>query len=50
MKNIYNNYISKTEKLIAEKTKAINKTLQNASNINTAVAKLYDEERVIFYE
>lgn len=50
MKNIYNNYISKTEKLIAEKTKAINKTFKNARNINTAVAKLYDEERVVFNE
>jgi hypothetical protein len=48
MKNIYKNYISKKEKLIAEKTKAINKTIKNARNINVAVAKLFDDERNSF--
>jgi len=48
MKNLYKNYISKTEILIAEKTKAISNALKNARNINTAVATKYDEERKIF--
>jgi hypothetical protein len=50
MKNLYKNYISKTEILIAEKTKAISNALKNARNINTAVAKKYDEEKKIFNE
>ena len=50
MKNPYKNYISKKEKLIAEKTKAISNALKNARNINTAVATKYDEERKIFNE
>jgi hypothetical protein len=50
MKNLYENYISQTEILIAEKMKAISISLKNARNINTAVAKLYDEERDIFNE
>lgn len=50
MKKLYKNYISKTEKLIAEKTKAISNALKNARNINTAVAKKYDEEKKIFNE
>jgi len=50
MKNRYKNYISKREKLISEKTKVINNAIKNARNINTAVAKLYDEEREIFNE
>jgi hypothetical protein len=50
MKNIYKNYILRKEKLIAEKTKAINKTIKNARNINVAVAKLIDDERNTFNE
>ncbi len=48
MKNLYKNYISKKEILIAEKTKAISNALKNARDINTAVAKKYDEERKKF--
>lgn len=50
MKNPYKNYISEKEKLIAEKTTAIDKILKNARNINTAVAQLYDDERIEFNE
>ena len=50
MKNRYEYYISKSEKLITEKTKVIDNAIKNARNINTAVAKLYDEESGIFNE
>lgn len=50
MKNLYKNYISKTEILIAEKNKAISNAFKNARDINTAVATKYEEERKIFNE
>ena len=50
MKNPYEYFISKSEKLITEKTMVIDNAIKNARNINTAVAKLYDEERGLFNE
>jgi hypothetical protein len=50
MKNPYNYYSSKKEKLITKKKRDLSKIFNNARNINTAVAESYDKERDIFNE
>jgi hypothetical protein len=50
MKNPYNYYSSKKEKLITKKKQDLSKIFNNARNINTAVAESYDKERNIFNE
>ncbi len=50
MKNSYNYYSSKKEKLITKKKQDLSKIFNNARNINTAVAESYDKERNIFNE